>query len=39
MKKDWIEQAEEMLELAGCKEITTYDLMLQLDEEFMNGYS
>ena len=25
MKKDWIEQAEEMLELAGCKEITTYD--------------
>ena len=25
MKKDWIEQAEEMLELAGCREITTYD--------------
>ena len=25
MKKDWIEQAQEMLELSGCKEITTYD--------------
>ena len=25
MKKDWIEQAEEMLELAGFREITTYD--------------